>query len=94
MPAALSSATTPRAAILPLLARKGAPTWSQQHPPRLALFKPYWMVEGENFTFAEDDEAAAVDFWRKRERLHRFVLENKIPDLQAYLAARDRRNRI
>ncbi len=58
--------------------------------PCLALFKPYWMVEGENFTFAEDDEAAAVDFWRKRERLHRFVLENKIPDLQAYLAARDR----
>ncbi len=58
--------------------------------PCLALFKPFWMIDGENFSFTENKADAAVDSWRKRERLHRFVLENKIPNLQTYLANRDR----
>ncbi len=58
--------------------------------PCLALYKPFWMVDGENFSFNEDEDEAAVDFWLRRERLHRFVLENKISPLQAYLAERDR----
>ncbi|OPL10796.1 MAG: hypothetical protein AVO34_09840 [Firmicutes bacterium ML8_F2] len=58
--------------------------------PCLALYKPFWMVDGENFSFNEDENEAAVDFWLRRERLHRFVLENKISSLQAYLAERDR----
>jgi len=58
--------------------------------PCLALYKPYWMVDDENFAFGEEEEEAAVKFWLKRELLHRFVLENKIPSLQSYLAERDR----
>jgi len=57
--------------------------------PCIALFKPYWMIEDENFTYAEDEEDKAVHLWRKREMLHRFVLENKISDLSSYLAERD-----
>ena len=58
--------------------------------PCLALFKPYWLIEGENFSFSEDNALAAVAFWQRRERLHRLVLENKVPDLGAYLSERDR----
>ncbi len=58
--------------------------------PCLALYKPYWMIEGENLTFSEDEQEEALKFWLKRERLHRNVIENKIPDLEAYLAERDR----
>ncbi len=58
--------------------------------PCLALYKPYWMIEAENFSFSEDEQEEALKFWLKRERLHRNVIENKIPDLEAYLAERDR----
>lgn len=57
--------------------------------PCLALFKPYWPVEGERFSRPEAETAAAVQRWRERETLHRYVLENRIPDLAAYLAERD-----
>lgn len=62
--------------------------------PCLALFKPYWMIDGEKFSFSAEQEDAAVAFWRRRERLHRAVLENRLPDLQAYLAGRDRLERV
>jgi secernin len=57
--------------------------------PCLAVFKPYWMIKGENFSFQESTAGAAVDYWRKREKLHRLVLENRISHLESYLAARD-----
>jgi secernin len=58
--------------------------------PCLAVFKPYWLTEGETFTFSEDQADRAVAYWRKRELLHRCVLENRVPDLNGYLAERDR----
>ena len=58
--------------------------------PCLALFKPYWMIDGEKFSFGPEREDEAAGFWRRRERLHRAVLENRLPDLEAYLAERDR----
>jgi len=58
--------------------------------PCLALYKPYWMIEGEKFSFSEKEKEAAIKFWLKREKLHRYVIANKIPDLEAYLAGRDR----
>jgi secernin len=58
--------------------------------PCLALFKPYWMIDGEKFSFGPEREDEAAWFWRRRERLHRAVLENRLPDLEAYLAERDR----
>ena len=58
--------------------------------PCLALYKPYWMIEGEKFSFSEKEKEAAIKFWLKREQLHRYVIANKIPDLEAYLAGRDR----
>jgi dipeptidase len=57
--------------------------------PCLAVFKPFWMIDGEHFTFKEGEEKAAIDFWRKRERLHRYVIENRIPTLESYLVERD-----
>jgi dipeptidase len=56
--------------------------------PCLAVFKPYWLVPGETFSFAETDTGPAVEYWRKRERLNRVVIENRV-DLKSYLAARD-----
>lgn len=57
--------------------------------PCLAVFKPYWMTGGETFTFSEENEERAVEYWKKRELLHRYVLENRVPDLPGYLAERD-----
>ena len=54
--------------------------------PCLALFKPYWMIDGEKFSFGPEREDEAAGFWRRRERLHQAVLENRLPDLEAYLA--------
>jgi secernin len=61
--------------------------------PCLAFFKPYWMLETEEFTFSEDDPDTALNFWLKREWLHRAVIENKVDDLEAYLQERDRLER-
>lgn len=61
--------------------------------PCLAVFKPYWMTGGETVTFREDQQEQAVDYWKKREMLHRCVLENRVPDLQGYLGERDRLER-
>ena len=58
--------------------------------PCLALYKPYWLIDGETFSFPEEEEIEALEFWIRREKLHRYVLVNKIPDLDAYLAERDR----
>ncbi|KUO49812.1 MAG: hypothetical protein APF76_00785 [Desulfitibacter sp. BRH_c19] len=57
--------------------------------PCLAVFKPYWMIEGESFSFAESTKDAAVEYWHKREKLHRLVIENRIPDFGAYLLQKD-----
>ncbi|MDY6825972.1 MAG: C69 family dipeptidase [Bacillota bacterium] len=57
--------------------------------PCLALYKPFWMINDESFSFREGEGKTAVNFWLRRERLHRFVLENKISSLQTYLTERD-----
>jgi dipeptidase len=57
--------------------------------PCLALYKPYWLVDGERFSFGEEQQQEALEFWKKRERLHRAVIENRVSDLDGYLAERD-----
>jgi secernin len=57
--------------------------------PCLSVFKPYWLVTGERLTFSENTESEAVEYWRKREKLHRLVLENRIPSLPSYLEERN-----
>lgn len=57
--------------------------------PCLSVFKPFWLIEEDIFSFSEDEEAAAVDYWRKRELLHRYVLENRVTNLHSYLTERD-----
>ncbi len=52
--------------------------------PCISIFKPYWMTEND-ILFAEDQTDEALDFWLQRERLHRLVLENKIPNLDGYV---------
>lgn len=57
--------------------------------PCLSLYKPFWLINNENFTFKDNEQDAAVESWKYRERLHRLVLENRIADLQSYLDERD-----
>lgn len=57
--------------------------------PCLAVFKPFWMIQEEIFSFNEKEEDAAIDYWRKRELLHRYVLEGKVSNLISYLTERD-----
>ena len=58
--------------------------------PCIALYKPYWMIDGEKFSFSEDDAEDACHFWLQREKLHRAALENRVKDLAGYLQERDR----
>ncbi len=57
--------------------------------PCLALYKPFWMSSGEKFAFKPGQEEEALNFWLKRECLHRAVLENKFSGLHTYLEKRD-----
>lgn len=58
--------------------------------PCLSIFKPLWMVDGESLTFSNDDIESAIDYWRRREKLHRYVVENKINDIKDYIHKRDK----
>ncbi len=58
--------------------------------PCLALYKPYWMMGADPVAFRPGEEKQALSFWLKRERLHRAVLENRLPALDTYLIERDR----
>lgn len=57
--------------------------------PCISVFKPLWLIENEGFTFGEDEEEQAIEYWKERERLFRMVLENRIANLDAYLEERD-----
>jgi hypothetical protein len=56
--------------------------------PCISLFKPLWMT-GDAPVFSEGDQARAVDYWMKREKLHRYILGGFI-NLQEYIEERDR----
>lgn len=66
--------------------------------PCISVFKPLWLLDANtnadicNFPFAEDNEEEAIKFWRKREILHRYILENRFSnnDLELYLIERDK----
>ncbi|MGI6141490.1 MAG: C69 family dipeptidase [Caldicoprobacterales bacterium] len=46
--------------------------------PCLSLFKPFWMIDGENMSFEEDNADAAVSYWKRQEEIHRCILEQRI----------------
>ncbi|HEX7714495.1 MAG TPA: C69 family dipeptidase [Bacillota bacterium] len=56
--------------------------------PCLAVFKPVWPVDDVPF-FTEEDQTAAVDYWKERERIHRLALAGLI-DRDEYRTERDR----
>jgi secernin len=56
--------------------------------PCISLFKPLWMT-ADAPVFSEGDQARAVDYWMKREKLHRYILGGFI-NLQEYIEERDR----
>ncbi|NLB17633.1 MAG: peptidase U34 [Syntrophomonadaceae bacterium] len=58
--------------------------------PCLSVYKPISMNTAEGIIFAEEDIHAAVEFWNKRELIHRMVLAKQVPDLKSYLMERDR----
>ena len=53
--------------------------------PCISIFKPYWLTDND-IIWGEDQEEQALQFWMLREELHRLVLQNKVEDLDAYLA--------
>jgi dipeptidase len=57
--------------------------------PCVSIFKPFWFLEGEKFTFSFDEQDKAIEYWKLRERLHRMFIVNKIKDLRTYLNKRD-----
>lgn len=57
--------------------------------PCISLFKPYWMLDEEEFFFKEGEEQLALNYWHTREGFHRMVIENKIQNLDSYIEKRD-----
>ena len=57
--------------------------------PCLSLFKPYWMLDEEDFLFSKDEADTALRYWHVREEFHRMVIENRIEDLDLYIKRRD-----
>lgn len=57
--------------------------------PCISLFKPYWMLDKEEFSFEESQEHLALEYWYVREEFHRMVLENRIQNLDSYIQKRD-----
>lgn len=57
--------------------------------PCVSIFKPFWFLQGEKFTFSFEEKDKAIEYWKRRERLHRMFIENKIKDLRTYLSKRD-----
>jgi len=58
--------------------------------PCISIFKPLWLIPGENFTFNEKQKDKAIEFWRKREIVHRYIIENRLPSLEYYLNERNK----
>lgn len=58
--------------------------------PCLSLFKPLWLNTREGIPFSEEESATALEFWKKRESLHRMVIAHQLRDLPKYLEERDR----
>ena len=56
--------------------------------PCISVFKPLWMTPDAPL-FSGEEQERAVDYWMKREKLHRRILMGHI-DLQEYLEKRDR----
>ncbi|HZJ57586.1 MAG TPA: C69 family dipeptidase [Clostridia bacterium] len=69
----------------------GLPTYwiTGSSTPCISLFKPYWMLDEEEFLFEEDEEDKALEYWHVREEFHRMVIENRIQDLDRYIKKRD-----
>ena len=58
-------------------------------PSCLSLMKPYVLDEAARLAFAEDEQEEAMAAWRRREEIHRLVLENRI-HASTFQADRDR----
>ena len=59
-----------------------------QSTPCLSLFKPLWLIDGENLTYSEDETDDAISYWKAHEELHRCVLEHRISTAD-YIKERD-----
>ncbi|MDI6617082.1 MAG: C69 family dipeptidase [Clostridiales bacterium] len=57
--------------------------------PCISIFKPFWMIDGEHMSFKENEKEKAIEYWRKREKLHRLFIENRISDVDSYYTGRD-----
>ena len=73
------------------LTATGATYWlTGSSTPCIAVFKPYWLTDIPNqLVFPEAKQNDSLAFWHLRERLHRLVLENRVPNLQEYISQRD-----
>ncbi len=56
--------------------------------PCISVFKPIWLVE-EAPLFKEEEEMAAIDYWKLRERVHRLIMAGQI-DYKWFQGERDR----
>lgn len=52
--------------------------------PCISIYKPYWLTDND-LLFGEDQQDQALEYWLRREYLHRMILKNKIKNLAGYL---------
>ncbi|NLO02275.1 MAG: peptidase U34, partial [Bacteroidales bacterium] len=57
--------------------------------PCISVYKPLWLIDGEPVTFTQDEEIEAIQYWMKRELLHRMIIMNQIPDMERFYRERD-----
>ncbi len=55
--------------------------------PCISVFKPLWLEE-EMPIFSEREQAQAIEYWKLREKLHRYILQGDI-DLAEHIKLRD-----
>jgi len=56
--------------------------------PCVSIYKPVWLVNGAPL-FSEQDKAAAIEYWRVRENVHRLIIAEMV-DMNWYFEERDK----
>lgn len=58
--------------------------------PCLAAFKPIWLMDKNPVLFTDQEQAAAIAYWQKREQFHRMVINHQLHNINEYLQIRDK----
>ncbi|MGE5380053.1 MAG: C69 family dipeptidase [Methylocystaceae bacterium] len=57
--------------------------------PCISVFKPLWLDAAGAVPDYPDNNNSALEFWYRREELHRAAVQGRLPDLEGFLKQRD-----